>query len=315
MKGQIKQQINQEKRKARKRKAGREKQCGSREGQKVSRKKGHTLAGRGSLLFGILLVVSLVFMVGYDVRQRQAEKLYGELRDGQEGIVLPGSVRDACMAVQLPREEPEPLEEAPVEDAVPHLKNEVDFEALREQNPDVCAWITVPGTRVDYPVLQHPSDDAYYLNHTLEGTAGRPGSIYLEKVHAKDFSSVHTVLYGHNMRNGTMFASLHEYEDAAFFEEHPYIYIHLPEETLVYEIFAAVQFSDAYLPIYRNYEEESGFSSYVGELKSLPGQVNEEVKVPFGSRLLTLSTCVTGEPKSRFLVSAVQAERYGRECY
>ena len=122
------------------------------------------------------------------------------------------------------------------------LENTIDFDTLQEKNPDVYAWIQIPGTLVDYPILQHPTDRLYYLNHTIDGTAGLPGSIYSEAIHPKDFSAPMTVLYGHNMRNGTMFGSLHDYEDPAELTEAPYVYSYLPEKTLVYQVFAAVRF-------------------------------------------------------------------------
>ncbi len=284
----------------------------TRNGNKGKRKKWHRR--KGQLFFGTLLVVSLTFIFIYNARLERARDLYGKLQAEQNEAAMLGVGENAVIDVQALRQMQEELavKEPAETDAFPHLENAVDFAALQESNEDVYAWIVVPGTQVDYPVLQHPTDDAYYLNHTLEGAAGRPGAIYSEQVHPKDFTAVHTVLYGHNMRDGTMFASLHDYEDPDFFAEHPYVYIHLPERTLVYRIYAAVEFSDAYLPIYRDYKEEAEFLDYVRELKSSPGQVNEEVEVPYGSRLLTLSTCVQNAAKKRFLVSAVFAGEYKR---
>lgn len=270
---------------------------------------------KSRLLFGGLLTVSLIFILAYNARQERAEAMYRELKLGQDEAAVLGGISLAALQPQTLEEEPEPAMsgETVEADTPPHLENTIDFTKLWERNEDIYAWITIPGTQVDYPVLQHPADDAYYLNHTLEGMSGLPGSIYSEKVHLKDFSAAQTVLYGHNMKNGTMFGSLHEYEDAAFFKEYPYVYIHLPERTLVYQIFAAVQFSNAYLPIYRNYEEEAGFTAYVEELKSAPGQADREIKVPYGSRLLTLSTCIGNDADHRFLVAAVQVEEYERK--
>ena len=71
----------------------------------------------------------------------------------------------------------------------------IDFAKLQEQNPDVYAWIDIPGTNVNYPILQHPTDDVYYLDHTIDGTAGLPGSIYTESCNYKDFSDFNTVIY------------------------------------------------------------------------------------------------------------------------
>lgn len=81
-------------------------------------------------------------------------------------------------------------------------EKDIDFAALKEENSDVYAWIYVPGTNVDYPVLQHPTDDAYYLEHNMDGSKGLPGCIYSESVNTKDFTDPNTVLYGHNMKNG-----------------------------------------------------------------------------------------------------------------
>ncbi|MCI9018160.1 MAG: class B sortase [Lachnospiraceae bacterium] len=270
---------------------------------------------KSRFFFGGLLAVSLIFTLAYYIRQERAEAMYRELKLGQDEAAVLGGISQAALQPQALEEEPEPAMSGETVEAEtpPHLENTIDFTKLWERNEDIYAWITIPGTQVDYPVLQHPADDAYYLNHTLEGMSGLPGSIYSEKVHPKDFSAVQTVLYGHNMKNGTMFGSLHEYEDAAFFKEYPYVYIHLPERTLVYRIFAAVQFSNAYLPIYRNYEEEAGFTAYVEELKSAPGQADREIKVPYGSRLLTLSTCIGNDADHRFLVAAVQVEEYERK--
>ena len=93
----------------------------------------------------------------------------------------------------------------------------IDFDALWETNKDVYAWITIPGTVIDYPILQHETDDSYYLNYTIDGVEGYPGCIYTERVNSKEFTDNNTVIYGHNMRNGTMFTDLHKFRDADFF--------------------------------------------------------------------------------------------------
>lgn len=102
-------------------------------------------------------------------------------------------------------------------------KVRVDFDSLKSQNPDIYAWITIPGTDIDYPVLQKTdSEDPYdnfYLDHTVDLTEGLPGAIYSQAVNHKDFMDSVTVLYGHNLKNGGMFSSLHKFENKDFFEE------------------------------------------------------------------------------------------------
>ena len=71
-------------------------------------------------------------------------------------------------------------------------------------NSDVYAWITVPGTEIEYPILQHHSDNSYYFMHNIDGSYGYPGCIYTENLNSKDFTDNNMVIYGHNMKNDSM---------------------------------------------------------------------------------------------------------------
>lgn len=254
---------------------------------------------------GLIFICSVIYIGIYYVRQLRANQQYEEL---QETAVVPvvRNVQDEAL------EEHEPEPEEPQVDPSIQRENSINFEELWKSNPDIYAWIEVPGTLVNYPVLQHPTDDSYYLNHTVEGAEGLPGSIYTESVHSRDFTAVNTVLYGHNMKNDTMFGSLHEYEKQEFLDENPYVYIYLPDRTIVYQIFAASRFSNAYLPEYCDYEKEEGFVSYIDEIYKNAVSQDESVDVPFGSRLLTMSTCIANDAAHRFLVEAVYLGEYDR---
>ena len=190
------------------------------------------------------------------------------------------------------------------------MYRKIDFAAAQGTNPDVYAWIWIPGTNVDYPILQSESeDDSYYLEHTIERLQGLPGSIYTEKYNAKDFSDPVTVAYGHNMKDGSMFADLHKYEDQNFFNENPYIYIYLPEQTYKYRIFAAVTFDDRYLMENYNFSDITDFQKYLDELRSsIDGHVNMDVNVTFETGILTLSTCIADSPNQRWLVNATRED-------
>lgn len=289
-----------------------------------TRKKSRRANSWLGVLFGTLIAVSLIFAAFYGIKSGQAEALLDELagetgRSAESGA-LPNVSEIAKFqkakadAAARALEEAQALEEESLEvDPSLRLENTVDFTALKKQNRDVYAWITVPGTKVDYPVLQHPTKDEYYLNRTIDHVSGLPGSIYSEPIHPKDFSAPQTILYGHNMKNGTMFGSLHRYEKAAFFEEQPYVYIHLPDRTLLYRIFAAVRFSDAYLPSIYDYEDADAFEAFVEDVRNSPGLIREDMEVPFGKRILTLSTCVGGAPNNRFLVVCVLIGEYEKE--
>ena len=108
------------------------------------------------------------------------------------------------------------------------MENPIDFEKLLEINDDIYAWIRIPDTNIDYPIVQRAGDDAYYLRRDIYKKPKVAGSIFTEDCNSKDFDDPNTVIYGHNMRNKSMFQNLHLYEDPDFFKENPYVYIYTP---------------------------------------------------------------------------------------
>lgn len=189
---------------------------------------------------------------------------------------------------------------------VPGLK--IDFQTMqKEKNPHIYAWITVHGTSVDYPILQHPEDNAYYLNHDLAGNKAAAGSIFTENYNNKDFNDNFTIIYGHNMKNGTMFKTLHYYVDREFFDEHPYIYLYTEKQTRVYQIYAAYEYNDEHLLLNYNMDKREVFEQYLEEIRKLSSSVgcfNWEQGPTGEDKVITLSTCIANKPEKRYLVQA-----------
>lgn len=184
----------------------------------------------------------------------------------------------------------------------------VDFDALQMENEHIYAWIIVPGTVIDYPVLQHPEDNSFYLEHNVDGSTGYPGCIYTESFNSKEWDDPNTVLYGHNMRDGSMFANLHNFEDGEFFEENRFIYIYTPEQVLVYEIFAAYEFSNVHLLVGIDTHNEENFGRYlegIYENEGMNNHFDESILVTAEDKIITLATCIAGKPNKRFLVQGV----------
>lgn len=182
----------------------------------------------------------------------------------------------------------------------------LDWDALTLQNPDIYAWIYIPGTNIDYPMLQHPTDANYYIEHNIDGTTGYPGCISTQYYNSKTFNDPNTIVYGHNMKNGSMFRTLHYYEDETFFEENPYVYIYTPDATYIYEIFATTTVSNKHLMKVYNFWDIKGFNSFVSNVCSTKGKysyVREGSEPIYGDYLLTLSTC-NGNSSKRWLVVA-----------
>lgn len=184
----------------------------------------------------------------------------------------------------------------------------IDFETLWEINEDVYAWITIPGTIIDYPILQHATDNSYYLNYNIDGTKGFPGCIYTENVNAKDFSDNNTVIYGHNLRNGKMFTDLHKFRDADFFYNNDTIYIYTPEKQLTYKIFASYLYDDRHLINSYDFSNKAIYGTYLSEIQSMDsvnGNIRKDIKITGSDKIITLITCIREQPEKRVYVQAV----------
>lgn len=187
----------------------------------------------------------------------------------------------------------------------------VDFEGMWKVNPDVYAWITIPGTVIDYPILQHATDNTYYLNYNIDGSYGYPGCIYTENLNSKDFQDNNTVIYGHNMKNGSMFGGLHKFEDASFFEKNSTVIIYTPQKQLNYTIFAAYVYDDRHLLYSFDFEDEAVYSNYIDDIlnmRSMNANLRKDVSVTGDSKIITLVTCMANQPTKRLLVQAVLQE-------
>lgn len=184
----------------------------------------------------------------------------------------------------------------------------VDFEELREKNPDVYAWISIPGTEVNYPVVQSLTDDEYYLDHLWDGSSGAAGAIFTQACNRKDFTDFNTVIYGHVMGDGTMFNGLHQYMDPEYWEDHSEITVYTPDHVRTYRIFAAVVYDDRHIMDSFRFQEEAqcqAFLDSLAESRDLRNQYDSAVKVTPDDRIITLSTCISGERHHRYLVGAV----------
>ncbi len=119
---------------------------------------------------------------------------------------------------------------------------EIDFDGLREVNEDIVAWIWIPGIGADYPVVQG-KDNEHYLHYTFDGKANKAGSIFLDYRNRADFTDSKVILYGHNMKDGSMFSNLKKYQDADFRKKQGRMVLYLPDRVLECEIVECRQVS------------------------------------------------------------------------
>lgn len=184
-----------------------------------------------------------------------------------------------------------------------NLSRRVDFVKLRLKNREIRAWIRIPGCDLDTPVVRG-TDDRYYLTHNAFGEEKIYGCIFAPCDTPEDFSERHIILFGHNMRDGTMFGGLKKYRKASFGQKYPYLYLYLPEETWRFRIFG-VEETDAKSDVYRiGGWSERDWDVWLQERKenSVVSWTMDEKTL---HKVLTLSTCIgDGSNMQRLVVHA-----------
>lgn len=142
----------------------------------------------------------------------------------------------------------------------------VDFDVLQKENPDIFAWLYVPGTGIDAPILQSPVSDDYYQSHRADGREGTEGALYTEMPNMMDMCDFNTIIHGKDDKDGGLFAGLHKFEDPDFFEENEKFYIYLPDNVLTYEIFAAYYDEESDILRRFDYTTYGGCAAYLEQV-------------------------------------------------
>lgn len=231
------------------------------------------------------------------------------------GIIAVGFQKSNEKPVEKEVKKPEPVpvkevEEPIVEEppAVETVAPKIDFQGLWAINPDAYAFIEIPGTQVNYPVMQSSTqEEDYYLNVTFEGVAALPGSIYSRMINSKDFSDPITVIYGHDMLDGSYFGDLKNYIDRGFFDTYRDLFIYLPDRQLQYQIIAEVVHDDNLISSKHDLKDPNSVPAFIQEMMGIQeaqNQFAEDMTVTPEDRLITLSTCIGDRPNNRRLIIA-----------
>ena len=177
----------------------------------------------------------------------------------------------------------------------------IDLDALQEINSEAVGWIEIPDTIISYPLL-HTDDNSYYLSHTFQKEKNRTGSIFIESSNKNDFSDLHTIIYGHNMRSGAMFADLRNYLKKSYWQEHPYVYIDLADGAHCYEIFSWHEAAVSDICYTIGYQADDVYADFLTSIQSA-SLFDTGVSVSTEDMVVTLSTC-TNDGKNRIVVHA-----------
>ncbi len=187
----------------------------------------------------------------------------------------------------------QPLEHSPIE---------VDFSALLARNRDVVGWIYSPDTVINYPVVQG-SDNDYYLHRLIDGTWNPSGSIFVDVRNPLCFDGRSAILYGHHMNDGSMFASIVNYKNQAYYNEHPNLYLNTPSGNYRLAVFSGfVTYADSSVYTF-DFTDDAEFLDYVGKMKGF-SDFNSEVTVAATDRIAVLSTCTYEYDDARYVIFA-----------
>lgn len=246
----------------------------------------------------------------------------------QPGVNVPTPTPEAPAATRAPAATPQGgspspsstgADEIPVEeidgvadpnDVLPPAR---PYDEYKKLNSDVIGWITVPNTQIDYPVVR-AADNEYYLTHNVEKKKSKHGAIFMDYRNADKEQQYHLILYGHNMKNGTMFHDLNNYKQRSFFEKNRVITLNWDGTETKWEVYLAFVWHPG--PVYWHTRFNAttpaeNFAQYMNDIVSYMKTekytiYDDTVTIKPSDRVLTLSTCTYEYDKSRYVVSARQ---------
>lgn len=251
--------------------------------------------------FGIVRVI--VIVIGVICIGISAYELYGIYTEYQKAVNAYDSLEDEFVHVYTPSDNE--IEETTQAEIPWYEMVSVDLASLQAKYSDVVGWLYFENENISYPVMQ-ASDNDKYLYMTYDGKSSSSGSIFMEASNSSDFSDTHTIIYGHNMKNLSMFGKLKYYRrQSGYYDEHMYFQIFRGNEVLRYQIFSYQE-----VPVTSFVYTESFSSARVLANRLLANSsVNPGLNIEDSDKIITLSTC-TSDDEYRFVVSAVLVDSY-----
>ena len=255
-----------------------------------NKKKHHR--GRRKKKGGSNIVSNIILVIAIVVFAVSAYKLYGIFSEYNKGDKEYQKIQDLVINTEK-------------KDDTKEETFSVDFEKLLEMNSDVVGWIRFDEpSEINYPVVQG-RDNEEYLKRTFEANTNKLGTLFVDVNNPGDFSGRNTFIYGHNMKNGSMFAQLLKYKDDSFYKEHPYFYIYTPDgKVRTYEIFSAGVVKDTSDSYIMDYADDAAFQTYIDYIKQQSAYPTS-AEVTTASKIVSLSTCTNVRDDERFLVHGV----------
>lgn len=253
-----------------------------------------------------LLKIYLNYKVGVD-EYKELTQYADEVKE-TEGFDEDTMVENETMGSDEWGEDPVQEETQEKKEEYEEMENPIDFASLREINPDVIGWIEVEAIdTINYPIAQGEDND-FYLHRTFRKQDNFAGTIFLDHLNRPNFSNRNSILYGHNMKNGSMFGLLRNFREQKTYDKSPYFWIYTPTKIYKYKIFSCAEvgtYSESYQI---SFPGEAAFQKYIQDaMKQSLIETGEEVTLK--DTIVTLSTC-TGNEATRFIVQGKRVRTY-----
>lgn len=228
-----------------------------------------------SILCALACVVSVAHIVKVQCEYKQGEQTYEDMAN----VLVSNQYSDIYVSNQSVYDE-NGVEQAPVD---------VNFAKLKEMNASAVGWLYCEGTQINYPVVQS-SDNAYYLTHLANNQTNSSGAIFMDALNNPDMTDANTVIYGHNMKNGSMFAVIEMFKEQDFINAHPVMYYMTADKSYKIELFAAypdMDDSEAYTICFDSEETYKGYLKRAWD----KSETRTGAEVTADDNIITLVSC------------------------
>lgn len=264
----------------------------------------------------VCVIIAGVLFVRNRIQDNHSEEIMDELREQASAASPSPTAPPSASPTQAPAASPTQSPAAsPAATPVPTPEAVVNpYREAFLSNEDMGAWLQIPGTDIDYPVMWTPEDEEYYLYRGFDGSENKNGSLILDTDSCLNPLTTNLIIHGHNMKSGAMFGCLTDYEDESYYQEHKDIILYTEECQRNYEVIAVFRSqvfrkSDDVFKFYNFFQADTQeeFDDFYNNIKEM-SLYDTGVTAEFGDRFITLSTCVYHVETGRFVVVAKEVE-------
>lgn len=248
---------------------------------------------------------NLILIIAVCIFIFSAYKLIGIYSEYHKGDKEYDNIVEDAIEIQT-REDSEETKDDSEQEPKVHTTLKVDFDKLKKVNQDVVGWIQFDEPKkINYPVVRGDDNDKY-LTTTFEGKKNSSGTLFMDVNNSGEFADRNTFIYGHNMKNGSMFGQLRKYKTKEYYEQNPYFYIYTPDgKEVKYQIFAVCIVEDTSRSYTRFYNSDEEYLDYLKYVKNI-ARYDTGVELAADSKIVSLSTCTNVSETQRLLVHGVK---------